>query len=95
MWVDDAPQSFAARIYSWLLSLSRCVLTLLASVGHEINPSKQDIKKKRNSELHSNGAKAARHINRGIGGHRSNCISKHLKYAINPTSIISRNSTNN
>ena len=29
---------------------------------------KQDIKKKRNSELHSNGAKAARHINKGIGG---------------------------
>ena len=68
MWVDDAPQSFAARIYSWLLSLSKWVLTLLARVGHEINPSKQDIKKKRNSELHSNGAKAARHINKGIGG---------------------------
>ena len=66
--VEDAPHNFAAKIYSWLLSLSKWVLTLLANVGQEINPNKQDMKKNRSSELHSNGANAARHINKGIGG---------------------------
>ena len=68
IWVEDAPHNFAARIYSWLLSLNRWVLTLLANVGQEINPNKHDIKKNLSSELHSNGANAARHINKGIGG---------------------------
>ena len=45
-----------------------CVRTLLAKVGQEIKPNKQDMKKKRNSELHSKGANAAKHIKRGIGG---------------------------
>ena len=42
--------------------------TRLAKVGQDIKPNKQDIKKNLSSELHSRGAKAARHINKGMGG---------------------------
>ena len=68
MCVDDAPHSCAARIYSWLLSVNKCVRTRLARVGHEINPKRLAIKKNLNSELHVLGAKADKHINNGTGG---------------------------
>ena len=53
---------------SYLLKKAAKIDKGAANVGHEINPNKHEIKKNLNSELHSSGAKAARHINKGIGG---------------------------